>query len=622
MPLSPFSAVKADIAEAIGAELKSTVHHASGVAESIDRSKGFGDFSSSIAFRIAREQKRNPNDVAAEIASGLKGIRNVERVTAEGGFVNFHLDRPAFSTMTVNGALKEGGGFLKSDSGKGKSVMIEYISTNPNKPWHIGHLRNALLGDALANLYDACGYKVERENYVEDLGLQMVESLWGYLKLSNKPDKKFDQWLGEEYVKVNRHMQANDIKEELSKLMELVEQDGTYERKMVRDIAEMCESAQYETARNYNISQDVMIWESDIVRARLVDKALGLLTRSDAIRKETSGEYRDCVVMDLDRVKELPKEFEGVKERIKVLVRSNGTANYVMKDIAFHMWKFGMVEDTFLYRTFIDRQADGKPLYTTSGEGKRMKFGSIGRAINLIDARQSHPQAMLKLAFRAMGRDDIADSITHLAYAKVDVAGGSLSGRKGTWIGYSADDLIAEAEAKARTLIGDRFKIDREEHERIARLVALAAIKFEFMGISPEKEIMFTWDRALNFSGVSGPYCQYTYARATRIIESSGMKHRLGSEFAKVSDHEFEMVKLLSMARDVVQKACRENRPNAITDYLDSLATAFSAFYETTPVLKAESEKDVANRVALVAALRDTVGGMLRLIGIEPIERM
>ena len=350
----------------------------------------------------------------------------------------------------------------------------------------------------------------------------------------------------------------------------------------------------------------------------------GVQVKEKFIEKIESGEYKGCVAIDLSKIKNLPKEFQGLKENVKVLIKSDGTPTYVAKDIAFHMWKFGILKNTFKYKMFVKKQENGEPIYTTYPEGEAMDFGNVRKTINVIDVKQSFPQDILKLAFRIMKRDDIADNIIHLAYGRVELEEGTLAGRKGTWMGNTADDLLEEATKKARALLTERFKLTKNEKEKVAKAVAVAAIKFEFLKMSPEKTIIFSWKWALSFEGNSGPYCQYTYARAIRLLEDSKSDPKSASiDFSLLnSDIEFNLIKLLSKEKEMVEKTANELRTNVLTDYAIDIASSFSKFYEAIPILKAEKEKEKEARLALTLTFANTMAGVLRLLGIEPIARM
>jgi arginyl-tRNA synthetase len=329
--------------------------------------------------------------------------------------------------------------------------------------------------------------------------------------------------------------------------------------------------------------------------------------------------------MNLNTIKDLPEALTGLREDVRVLVRSNGTPTYLAKDIAHHMWKLGIIADTFKYSKFMVERPDGKPIYTTSPDGAPMPFGNSNMAINIIDSRQDLPQMILAFAFKLIDAERSSGSIVHMSYGKVEVEGG-LSGRKGTWLeGYTADHLLEEATAKARSAMGSKFQLSHDETEKIAKSVAIASIKFEYLRFSPEKQFQFSWERAMNFEGASGPYCQYMRARAVRMLEDSGVDAALApnADFsAACSDHEFALIKQMSIMGSVMEKACRELRPNAVAEYASDLASTFSGFYENVPVLKSNDEKQRGARLAITSAFARTMERVLGVLGIEALRKM
>jgi arginyl-tRNA synthetase len=587
-----------------------------------------GDLSSSIAFKLAEKLKKNPHEIAVQIAGRMKEAGLIEKVSELNGYINAFLDVSAYSELVLDSVLDEKERYGMNQVGKNEKVIIEFPSVNPNKPWHVGHVRNAILGDVLSNTLAFCSYRVEREDYIDDLGLQIAESLWGWLNLDNKPDKKFDEWLGEQYVEVNERLGEPGVKAAINGLLKKLEDTSSNESKTAREVSEKCVMAQRETAFSYGIQHDVMIWESDVVRAKLLEKALEAAQEEGILEKPTEGKYAGATIIKLERLTELAKELEGSREDAKVITRSNGAATYIAKDFAFHMWKFGFTEGDFRYRKFIEKQPNGMPLFTTSEQGEKIEFGKVRRAINIIDSSQAYEQTIMRLMFTLMGYADVAENIVHLAYGKVNIEGINLSTRKGTWIGsnrnYTADDLLKETTKVARRIVSSSKKIeDKTSMDMVASQVALGAIRFEFLRISPEKEIVFSWDKALNFEGNSGPYCMYTYARATRVLEKSDLKpdqirHADPEQISR--DADFELVKLMGSFPGIVGKVCSECRPNVITDYLLELCSTFSRFYEKMPIIKGGKAKET--RLILTQSLRQVLGNALRLLGITPIERM
>jgi arginyl-tRNA synthetase len=624
---SPYGVLNDYAAKAITASLASLDYKVDNPESTLTQSKEFGDIACSIAFRIAKEKKENPKAIAERIAEKIPKNEYISKVTVERGYINFHFERGKFAKLVLDYSLFLNEGDQTSGIGKGQKVIVEYPSANPIHPLHVGQLRNMLLGDSVSRLHSACGYRVESEDYIDDLGLQAIQALWGYLQTTGKADKKFDHWLGDIYAGVNKRIEAGeDLKAPFSALAKRAEAEGNTEAKASREVSERCVVAQYETAFNYGIYHDVMIWEGDILRERLLEKALKILSEAKVIRREVEGKYKDCVVMDLEQIKELPKEFKGQKEMIKVLVKSDGTASYVAKDIAFHMWKFGMLGEPFRYSAFIEKQPNGKPVYTTGADGNPMEFGGVKRAINIIDVKQSFPQALVKLAFSAIGRQDIADGIEHLAYGRVELEEGKLSGRKGVAYDNTADGLLEAARAKAGTMLrGKTLELSKEEQDGISNAVALAAIKFGFLKTKPELWMTFSWERAMAFEGDSGPYCQYTYARAIRLVEASGTDTKRFSTVNTsilVSDDEFGLIKQIAKLPETVERACKELKPNIITEYAVELAFKFSNFYEKLPILKATDNAERASRLALTVAFANSMKYTLSLLGIPVVNRM
>jgi arginyl-tRNA synthetase len=584
----------------------------------------FGDLSSSIAFRFAKELRQAPHVIALKIFEKAKPNSMIKELKELDGYINLFIDEKKYAKLVIENAIAMKSAYGSSQMGAGKKVIVEYPSVNPNKPWHIGHLKNALLGDAVSNIMSFCSYNVEREDYIDDLGLQVAESLWGYINMNAKPDKKFDQWLGEKYVEINKVMEKQDIKDEINELLKKMEDKNTSESKTSREFAEKCVAAQYETAFNYHIYHDILIWESDIINAKLLDKALQTVKDKGITEKPESGKYSGCIVIDLDKAKSIVKGFENLEENTKVLVRSNGTATYVAKDLAFHMWKFGIINGDFKYSKFIV-QPNGKDLYTTSSSGVQISFGNADMVVNVIGSAQQYPQLVLKSLIMLAGYKEKADNLIHLSYGEVEIENGSLHGRSGGWLGsgknYTADDLLKEAEQSAAALVKESDKNNADEMRAIAREVALCAIKFEFLRTAPEKKTVFSWDKALNFEGNSGPYCMYMYARASKILEKAAAEVNTSSiDYSMLTRGiDFELLKLISAAQDKVEKACREFRPNVISDYLLELSSAFSKFYETMPVLKGDAKP---LRLAITKAAMQAIGNMLILLGIKPLERI
>ncbi len=630
MGISPYYNIKKTIVEAVSAAVSKLGYEgfaAQDISDSVDLSRNFGDISTSIALRIAKSKSLDANAVSESIAKSAILPSGVKSVYAKNGFVNFEIERNSYSKVVIESVASDKS-YFSTNLGAGEKAIIEYPSINPAHPMHMGQVRNVLLGDSIANIFSLSGFNAEREDYIDDLGLQVAEVIWGLTHLEKlgitfDKDKKFDHMIGEVYVEVNKKMKEFGIEAEIKEILVRMEQDGTYEAGMAREMAESFVRAEYETITGMGIYHDVLVWESDIVRGRLLEKSLELMAQKSITSNPKEGEYAGCVVIEHSKLSNMQSGI-NLGEGSKVLVRSNGAPDYVAKDIAFHMWKLGILENSFKYSAFMEQGEDKRVLYSTASEGVEKDFGGAKIAINTIDVRQSYEQNVVRLAIQLIGGNKFADSIKHIAYGVVELESGSLSGRQGTWMGYTCDDLVREATEKALKLITERFSMDESEKKSIAKDIALSAIKYEFLKLSNEKKLVFSWDRALNFEGNSGPYCEYTYARSERILENAGISgsERWGiPENYEVSDEEFQLIKQMSYAKEILEKAARESKPNIIIEYMSSLATSFSKFYEKIPILKAEGTQRQA-RLSITYAFNSLMAQLMMSLGIKPIKKM
>lgn len=570
----------------------------------------FGDLSSRIAFDLAKEQKKSPAGIAREIAAKLGGNTHMEKAVAAGPYLNFFLSSAHFAEIAQEAA---GNGDYGKGKAKKEKAIVEFPSVNPNKPWHIGHLRNALLGDAVARILAFSGVRVEAMDYIDDLGLQVAQSLHGYLDNNGKPDKKFDHWIGEQYVKVAAELEKNpEIGRKVRETLKRMERGEKGVADKARRLSEDVVKAQYETDFALGISHDVLVFESDIVR-ELFGEGMENLRKSRAIRLEKEGKNAGCWVVQLG------EKYAEMKDDQKVLIRSDGTATYAGKDIIFQFWKFGLLTNDFAYSEFLG-QPDGKTAWMTSPGGKKMKFGHAAKVINIIGAEQSHPQEVIRDTLAMLGYGKAAENLVHLAYGHVVLPEGAFSGREGTWVGYTADEFIAEAKRKAEEKITK--EMGGEEKRRIAEKVGIAAIKFSVLRVSPEKKIVFDWDKALSLEGDSGPYLQYAYVRTLGILRKWGGdagKLRAKGEF---NEGEKEVLRHVSLFPEIVGKAAKDLRPHYIADYALELAATFNRFYTKNPVLNAGSAGDRERRLVIVAAVANTMRNALLLLGIEAPEKM
>ena len=459
-----------------------------------------GDYSCAVAFQIAKETRQNPMDVVsgiiAQITESLPPF--VEKVTNAGPYINFFVDMAAFSKKAlsdITGAEDRYG----MHPPNGMQAIVEHTSVNPNKPLHMGAARNSILGDGIARLLRAAGYTVEVENYIDDLGIQFAEVFWGILKFGEDATEKYDHFLGKLYIKVHEAI-TPEIERDIKQLNKEMEDPASDKSSYARAVVEKCVRAQGESLAALGIAHDLLVWESDIVHAGLFKETFTRLQESEDIVLEEDGPLAGCLVMKLGRV------FPNMKNPDKVLIRSDGTPTYTAKDIALQMWKFGLLENSLNYHEW-------KPGTMTSGaNGAPMDFGKADLVINVIGSEQSYPQEVVKRSLKLLGYDQESDNSYHMAYEFVTLPDDSFSGRRGTWIGYTLDDVIEAGYKKAlEEIMRRRPELPDEEKHRIASELSTGSIRYNIIKFAPEKKIVFRWDDALNLEGDSCPYIEYAH---------------------------------------------------------------------------------------------------------------
>jgi arginyl-tRNA synthetase len=602
-----------------------------------------GDLSCPAGMQLARVLKRNPRAIAEELAAAVRLPERIREVRVEGaGFLNFFLDRPAFAAALLESAI------IPAPERSGK-VIIEHTNINPNKAAHIGHLRNAVLGDILGRILRGLGYEVEIQNYIDDTGVQLADVVVGFLDLRSLTrdeiaalPEPFDFYCWDLYGEVGHWYEGDPTRQALRRQTLHQLESGEGPRADVgRLIARRIVARHLLTMSRLGIGYDLLTHESDILGLHFFDQAFGLLKESGAIHLEADGKNQGCWVMPLSQA----EEFAGLEDPDKVIVRSDGTVTYVGKDIAYQLWKFGLLGADFGYAFW---EAQGIWETTRERVPGHPPFGNGHRVFNVIDARQSYLQKIVKAGLQALGHHDEAERSTHFSYEMVALspatarqlgfleAGGDeekvleMSGRKG--IGVKADDLLDQLAVRAREeILARNRELPHEELDTLARLIATAALRFFMIKATNNRVIAFDFDEALSFEGDSGPYLQYSLVRARRIhsrLEAAGLPSRLDPAEAAAlpaalwTDDLWSLVVEAAQSGEVAEKASATLELSLLARHTLELAQAFNTLYRAHPILQEADPELRGVRLAMLQVFCRTLEALAALLGIPIPERM
>ena len=596
--------------------------------------KEFGDLTCNVAFPLSKQLKKAPAKIAAELIEGLRSrmsenslIRSVEPHPA--GYINFYANYSRLSPLTLSQVLGRPDTYGHIDAGQGKHVVIEHTSVNPNKALHVGHMRNVILGDTLYRIMKAANYRTTVLNYVDDSGLQVADIIIGF-KFAGFPveppdGRKFDQYCGDEvYVKVNQLYEKDPaLADKRKTVLREIEEGKSELASFATQITKRVLDEQLKTCWRMKVRYDVLNFESQIVVSRMWSKAFDLLKKEGLVKFEEEGKNKGCWVI----------EAEG--EEDKVVVRSDGTATYVAKDIPYAAWKLGLVDDPFFYEKYA-AQWDGSQLLATTLDSSAQKISFAGgdRVITIIDSRQARLQRIIS---QVLGKMAGSHDYQHLGYEAVTLSGATakalgidigerqfmhMSGRKGIYVG--ADFVLDRLRDKAADEVRTRNpEFSQEQVGSIAEEIAISAIRYNMVRQDLDKIITFDINESMSLEGDTGPYLQYAYARSQRIIEKSGMQINANARFDLLTqESEMALIKEIAKLDLAVEDAARSLSAKALARHAYALATAFNLFYEKVPVLK-EQDKDVlAARLALVGAFGVALRNALDILGITALAKM
>lgn len=610
----------------------------------------YGELATPICMMLAKKLGLNQRDLALKVKSRMDKAsrRFIAQVDVAGpGYLNFYLEKPTFFKLLISSIQALGNEWGQLESERKLKVIVEHTSVNPIHPIGIGHARNSFLGDSIASLLEARGYEVRRHFYIDDVGRQTSILTYGYRLLgSPKIQGKPDKFLGFIYAVTSCILEVKRLKSELEscrsrrsedeyrrltsqlddwvgvaaelrgrdekifdKLLESIESDQDpeasiaemnklYEKhsdedivKITREVVSLCLEGFRETLSRVGVKFDSWDWESELVWSGEVDRILSLLKATPYCRIVESALVFDVAEAARDLGLESYKSYIGIDLEVPplTLTRADGTTLYTTRDIAYAFRKL--------------------KLYDLS--------------ITVIGIDQKLPQTQLMIALSALGVGRVFDRYKPLFYGLVKLPGYKMSSRRGRII--TLDEVLDEAKIRALIEVRKRSPdIDAEEADRIAEAIAVGAVKYALISVSPEKDITFNWDRVLNFEMNSGPFLQYAYARACSILAKADIDY-VKTDFDPMllrDELEEDLLIHISKYPEVVWSSSENLAVHMVAEYANELAMKFNTFYDKLPVLKAEPQELKIARLKLVYAFKSTLGSALRILGIKPLERM
>ena len=625
-----------------------------------------GDLATPVCFELARTARMAPRKIAEAIVGAFRPGGGIERVEVAGaGYINGFLDRQAFLERWL------AHGFEQPPAAERGKVIVEHTNINPNKAAHIGHLRNAVLGDTLVRFLRRLGRNVEVQNYIDDTGVQVADLVVGFTHLRGEElaevrqryaeerlrqtGQRFDYLAWDLYAEVTRYFEEEpDRRSQREAVLQAMEQGDNPVAELANHVSSRMVEHHLRTMERIGVRYDLLPRESDILRLRFWEHAFQSLREAGAIHLAAEGRNAGCWVMSLAGID------EGAGEDEKVIVRSNGTVTYVGKDIAYQMWKCGLLGRDFRYRRLA--WSSGEPLYevwstcSEGGEAAPPSFGGGDTVYNVIDTRQSYPQRVVGQALRSLGHEAEADRSIHYAYEMVALTPSALaamfpdhalsdeerrrpylemSGRKG--LGVRADDLVDTLIQRAAGEVRKRNpEMDGAVVELTARQIATGALRYYMLRFTRNRVVAFDLDAALAFEGETGPYLQYSVVRARNIL--ARISDRLGAESIDsralagrielgaldpeaLSEH-WNLALQLFRVDAAVAQAVESLELSTVAKHAYVLAQTFNSFYHRYPVAQEGDEAVRAVRIALVRIFHDGMVDLLRLMGIEVPDRM
>ena len=648
-----------------------------------------GDYALPLAFELIKKAKghnreaylhhsrKAPTQIAEDVASGVGHIEGFKKLEQAGvGYINARIDR-AWMAAALAADKKP---LVEVPAGK---ILVEHTSINPNKAAHIGHLRNAILGDTFVRLLRFARREVDVQNYIDNTGVQVADVVVGFTHIEKKSraeiegltrQPRFDYYCWDLYARVSQWYAQDKDKENLkirAQTLHAIE-DATSEAAAIAELISTAVLRRHlETMDRLDIEYDFLPRESEILHLHFWDAAFTKLKNAGVLTFENEGKNKGCWVMrragtsrtnpnsskteiDLDTLLTHIGTSSGLgdisEEDQKVIVRSNGTVGYVGKDIAYHMWKFGLLGRDFGYRKFYRYPNQHECwISTVDGEKEHPHFGDVAEIYNVIDARQSEAQNTVMEALRGLGHNEAADHYTHFSYEMVALTprcaadlGYALSeeektrsyievsGRKG--FGVKADDLLDQLIASARKEVDSRHpQVSEAERHSVATQIAIGALRYFMLKFTKQSVIAFDFKEALSFEGETGPYAQYAVVRSTSVFKKAAIdpdtfcaevSGTLSAEdlaqflTSEASSEIWELWLAASKTSYIVDQCISTTEPAYLAKHAFQLAQLFNTFYHRHPILSEPDEKRKQFLLATVAVVRRELIRTLAMMGI------
>ena len=649
-----------------------------------------GEAASPACFELAKRLKRAPRQIAQEIANGLGKVEGIARVeVAGGGYLNAYFDRGAFwegatqesieekkeKTQRKDSEIAEKSGKTQREEAAGGrlgKVIVEHTSINPNKAAHIGHVRNAVLGDTMVRILRHVGNRVQIQNYIDNTGVQVADVVIGFLHMEQRTpigvkmmsqEPKFDYYCWDLYAKATSFFAEDKARAEKlrGETLRAIEEGKGEDAEVAQVVADAIVGCHLRTMARLGIGYEPLARESEILHLHFWDAAFAMLKKSGAIQLATGGKMAGCWVMpweeEVKEGKEVKIKEEAAEEeentQDKIIVRSNGTVTYVGKDIAYQLWKFGLLGKDFRYRKW-PNTPEGQTVWATTSEANdpaAPHFGEPASSVyNVIDARQAYLQKVVAAGLRALGHAKEAEHSIHLSYEIVALTPRcaaemgyeltpeearktfvEVSGRKG--FGVKADDLLDKLEAATIEEVRQRHaEMKAEEQKLTAHAIAVGALRFFLLKFTRNAIIAFDFKDALSFEGETGPYCQYAVVRIRGIRRKGKESGATDGVVTKESVSQllggvegnslWELLVTAGSLDYAVDAAIATQEPAFLAKYAFQLAQAFNNFYHKHHILSEADEQKRAFLLRLTEWVEAQLVKALSLLGIEAPEKM